>query len=70
MRLTVTNCGTAFNAWPVAARLRMNAIRTRILRIEQINTAAELIAGDIDAMTESYAISAFDVAASARWPSL
>ena|SRR5687768_5070252 len=68
VRLLAINSGTAFNSWGAVARNRMNAIRARLLRIEQINTAAELISADIDAMTDSYAISQFDVAASPRWP--
>jgi hypothetical protein len=70
VRLLATNSGTAFNSWGAVARNRMTAIRNRLLRIEQINTAADLIAGDIDALTDSYVISAFDVTTSARWPAI
>lgn len=68
LRLIVANSGSPFASWPAAARQRMQQIAQRLERLEELARAADLIAADIEAMTDVDAIEAFDARLSSRWP--
>ena len=70
LRLQVKNSGVAFNSWPSADRSKASAANSRIQNVEGIGDAAEQINAEIDALTDTYAISGYDIANSPLWPTV